>query len=41
MDSVILDTLEIVDAPAAVIAAPEDFIDSAERLREVHEACFA
>jgi hydrogenase-1 operon protein HyaF len=41
MDAVILDTLEIVDAPSAVIAAEEDFADSSERLREVHDAYFA
>ena len=40
-DAVILDTLEIGDAPAAACAATEDFRDSAERLREIHEAYFA
>ena len=32
MDAVVLDTLEIVDAPAAVLAADEDFADSSARL---------
>ena len=41
MDAVILDTLEIVEAPAAVIAGPEDFADSSERLRDVRDAYFA
>jgi hydrogenase-1 operon protein HyaF len=40
MDAVILDTLEIVDIPAAVLAAAEDFQDSAVRLREIEEAYF-
>jgi hydrogenase-1 operon protein HyaF len=40
MDTVILDTLEIVDIPAAVRAADEDFQDSAARLREIEEAYF-
>jgi hydrogenase-1 operon protein HyaF len=40
MDTVILDTLEIVDIPAAVLAAAEDFQDSAIRLREIEEAYF-
>jgi hydrogenase-1 operon protein HyaF len=39
-DVVILDTLEIGDVPAAACAATEDFQDSAERLREIHEAYF-
>jgi hydrogenase-1 operon protein HyaF len=41
MSTIILDTLEIGDAPAAARAADEDFRDSAERLREIHEAYFA
>jgi hydrogenase-1 operon protein HyaF len=40
MDTIILDTLEIGDTPAAACAADEDFQDSAERLREIHEAYF-
>lgn len=40
MDTVILDTLEIGDVPAAVRAADEDFQDSAERLGEIIEAYF-
>jgi hydrogenase-1 operon protein HyaF len=40
MDTIILDTLEIVDVPAAVLAADEDFHDSAVRLREIEEAYF-
>jgi hydrogenase-1 operon protein HyaF len=40
-DAIILDTLEIGDVPAAACAAEEDFRDSAERLREIHEAYFA
>lgn len=41
MDEIILDTLEIGDAPAAARAAEEDFRDSAKRLREIEEAYFA
>jgi hydrogenase-1 operon protein HyaF len=41
MSTIILDTLEIGDTPAAARAADEDFHDSAERLREIHEAYFA
>ncbi|HEY8261667.1 MAG TPA: hydrogenase expression/formation C-terminal domain-containing protein [Methylosinus sp.] len=41
MGTIILDTLEIGDAPAAARAADEDFHDSAERLREIHEAYFS
>jgi len=41
MDAVILDTLEIVDAPAAIVAAAEDFVDSSTRLRQVRDAYFA
>ena len=41
MDAVILDTLEIVEAPSAVLAAQEDFADSSERLRDVRDAYFA
>lgn len=40
MDTIILDTLEIGDAPLAACAADEDFADSAERLREIDEAYF-
>lgn len=40
MNTIILDTLEIGDTPAAACAAEEDFRDSAERLREIHEAYF-
>jgi len=39
-DAIILDTLEIGDVPSAACAAEEDFRDSAERLREIHEAYF-
>jgi hydrogenase-1 operon protein HyaF len=38
---VVLDTLEIGDVPTAVLAAEEDFRDSAERLREIAAAYFA
>jgi hydrogenase-1 operon protein HyaF len=41
MDEIILDTLEIGDAPAAARAAEEDFRDSAKRLHEIEEAYFA
>ena len=41
MGEIILDTLEIGDAPAAACAAEEDFRDSARRLREIEEAYFA
>ena len=40
-DEVVLDTLEIGDVPTAVLAAGEDFRDSAERLREIAAAYFA
>jgi hydrogenase-1 operon protein HyaF len=40
MDTIILDTLEIVDVPSSVLAADEDFQDSAVRLREIEEAYF-
>jgi hydrogenase-1 operon protein HyaF len=40
MDQIILDTLEIGDAPVVACAAEEDFRDSAERLREIDEAYF-
>jgi len=40
MDQIILDTLEIGDAPAVACAAEVDFRDSAERLREIDEAYF-
>ena len=38
MDTLILNTLEVVDVPAVARAAPEDLEDSAGRLREVMEA---
>jgi hydrogenase-1 operon protein HyaF len=41
MDEIVLDTLEIGDAPGAACAAAEDFRDSALRLREMEEAYFA
>lgn len=41
MGTIILDTLEIGDVPAAASAAAEDFADSAQRLREIEEAYFA
>jgi hydrogenase-1 operon protein HyaF len=41
MDEIVLDTLEIGDAPAAACAAEVDFRDSAQRLREIEEAYFA
>ena len=40
MDDVVLDTLEIGDVPAIVLAANEDFADSAVRLREIEDAYF-
>ena len=40
MDTVVLDTLEIVEAPAVVLAADEDFRDSAARLSEIEDAYF-
>ena len=40
MDTVLLDTLEICDAPEVVLAAEEDFRDSSVRLREIEEAYF-
>ncbi|MEO1089524.1 MAG: hydrogenase expression/formation C-terminal domain-containing protein [Pseudomonadota bacterium] len=40
MDTVILDTLEVGDVPTAVVAAREDFEDSAVRLLEILDACF-
>jgi hydrogenase-1 operon protein HyaF len=40
MDIIILDTLEIGDVPMAARAAKEDFMDSAERLRQIYEAYF-
>ncbi len=40
MDTIILDTLEVGDVPAAAIAAEEDFWDSAERLQEIIKAYF-
>lgn len=41
MDTVILDTLEIGDVPAAALAAVEDFQDSAARLAEIRKAYLA
>jgi hydrogenase-1 operon protein HyaF len=38
MGNVILDTLEIGGVPVAVLAAAEDFEDSAERLAEIMQA---
>jgi len=38
MGSVILDTLEVGGVPVSVLAAKEDFEDSAERLAEILEA---
>jgi hydrogenase-1 operon protein HyaF len=40
MDVVILDTVEIGGPPVALCASEEDFRDSAERLREIHDAYF-
>lgn len=40
MDTIILDTLEIGDTPAAARATEEDFQDSAVRIREIYEAYF-
>jgi hydrogenase-1 operon protein HyaF len=33
----ILNTLEVVDVPVVIKAAPEDLADSAERLKEILE----
>jgi hydrogenase-1 operon protein HyaF len=38
VDTLILDTVEIVDVPAVVCAATEDIADSAERLAEILDA---
>jgi len=38
VDTLILDTVEIVDVPAVVCAAAEDIADSAERLAEIVDA---
>ncbi|MCM8736876.1 hydrogenase expression/formation protein [Azospirillum sp. A1-3] len=38
VDTLILDTVEIVDVPAVVCAAAEDIADSAERLAEILDA---
>ena len=35
MQTLILNTLEIVELPEAAIAAPEDLVDSRERLAEL------
>jgi hydrogenase-1 operon protein HyaF len=40
-DEIVLDTLEIGAPPAAACAADEDFVDSAQRLREIEEAYFS
>ena len=40
MDTVVLDTLEICDVPAVVLAADEDFQDSSVRLSEIEDAYF-
>jgi hydrogenase-1 operon protein HyaF len=40
MDAVVLDTLEIGDVPAVVLAAEEDFADSSVRLSEIEDAYF-
>ena len=40
MDAVVLDTLEIGDVPAVVLAADEDFADSSARLSEIEDAYF-
>lgn len=40
MDTIILDTLEIGETPAAARATEEDFQDSAIRIREIYEAYF-
>lgn len=37
MGVLILNTLEVVDVPGVIIAAPEDLADSAERLKEILE----
>ncbi len=34
-DALILNTIEIVDVPEVALAAPEDFADTADRLREI------
>lgn len=39
MDTVILDTLEVGDVPAAVLAGQEDFEDSVARLGDILDAC--
>ncbi|WP_370540723.1 hydrogenase expression/formation protein [Azospirillum sp. INR13] len=41
VDTLILDTVEIVDVPAVVCAAAEDIADSAERLSEILDALAA
>ena len=38
MDQLILDTFEVTEMPEVALAAAEDLMDSAERLREVLEA---
>lgn len=40
MDTIILDTLEIGETPAAARATEEDFQDSAVRIHEIYEAYF-
>ena len=34
MDTLILNSIEVIDMPEVALAAPEDFVDSLERLRE-------
>ncbi len=36
-DALILNTIEVVDVPSVALAAPEDILDSAERLNEILE----
>ncbi|MBB94566.1 MAG: hydrogenase expression/formation protein [Rhodobacteraceae bacterium] len=38
MDTLILDTFEVTDMPEVALAAPEDLVDSGERITEVLEA---
>ncbi|AMA61602.1 hydrogenase accessory protein HypB [Bradyrhizobium sp. CCGE-LA001] len=39
-DSIVLDTLQVGDVPTEVLAADEDYEDSAERFRDIMEAYF-
>ncbi|MGC8732454.1 MAG: hydrogenase expression/formation C-terminal domain-containing protein, partial [Halothiobacillaceae bacterium] len=34
-DALILNTIEVVEVPEVALAAPEDFTDTANRLREI------